>query len=246
MLSRFVSPTTDTAPASSRSRADRIRSCSGDSSPEAYSVRIPLRSSRAAACSNNVDLPMPGSPPTSTSEPGTMPPPRTKSNSSRPVCQRATSIRARSESRMGGWTDGTIRRFAFVTGSSASVFQAPHASQRPAHFGCSAPHSVHRNTEEALDTALLRRGVPERPVVEARVFLLEVERHGPRRSIALFSHDQLGQSLDAVAVLVGRALVHLLPVDEAHEIGVLLDGARLPQIRKLRPPAFPGALLRGA
>ncbi len=34
-----------------------------------------------ATCSINVDLPMPGSPPNSTIEPGTMPPPSTRANS---------------------------------------------------------------------------------------------------------------------------------------------------------------------
>ena len=43
----------------------------------------------AAACSSSVDLPMPGSPPSSTSEPGTTPPPSTRSNSSMPVGSRA-------------------------------------------------------------------------------------------------------------------------------------------------------------
>ena len=43
----------------------------------------------AAACSSSVDLPMPGSPPSSTSEPGTMPPPSTRSNSPMPLGMRS-------------------------------------------------------------------------------------------------------------------------------------------------------------
>jgi hypothetical protein len=35
----------------------------------------------AASCSSSVDLPMPGSPLTSTTEPGTMPPPSTRDSS---------------------------------------------------------------------------------------------------------------------------------------------------------------------
>ena len=50
----------------------------------------------AAACSSNVDLPIPGSPPMSTSEPGTMPPPRTRSNSSMLVERRGWSVRVTS------------------------------------------------------------------------------------------------------------------------------------------------------
>ena len=43
----------------------------------------------AAACSSSVDLPMPGSPPSSTSDPGTIPPPSTRSNSPMPVLSRS-------------------------------------------------------------------------------------------------------------------------------------------------------------
>ena len=49
----------------------------------------------AAACSSSVDLPMPGSPPISTSDPGTTPPPSTRSNSSMPVVRRGRRRRCR-------------------------------------------------------------------------------------------------------------------------------------------------------
>src|SRR6266478_9867900 len=58
---------------------------------------------------SSVDLPIPGSPPTSTTEPGTMPPPRTKSNSARLVFQRAMADCLRSVRRIGGWPVGTPR-----------------------------------------------------------------------------------------------------------------------------------------
>ena len=45
----------------------------------------------AATWSSSVDLPMPGSPPSRISEPGTMPPPRTRSSSPMPVGRRGTS-----------------------------------------------------------------------------------------------------------------------------------------------------------
>ncbi len=72
------------ASATARRRARR-RTWSTDSSPETYSTRRPARASAAAACSNSVDLPMPGSPPTSTADPATRPPPSTRSSSSIPV-----------------------------------------------------------------------------------------------------------------------------------------------------------------
>src|SRR5436190_762423 len=45
----------------------------------------------AAAWRSTVDLPMPGSPPMRTSDPGTTPPPRTRSNSPIPVVSRSAT-----------------------------------------------------------------------------------------------------------------------------------------------------------
>ncbi len=50
------------------------------------------RDSASSACSSSVDLPMPGSPPISTTPPATMPPPSTRSNSSMPVGWRSASV----------------------------------------------------------------------------------------------------------------------------------------------------------
>src|SRR5216684_3270282 len=149
-------------PASSCKRSARRRNWSGDSSPETYSVAMPWLSSRAAHCMRSVDLPMPGSPPTRTTEPGTMPPPKTKSNSA---------------------------------------------------------NSVHRKTEWALDTAGLEGGsLARRVVVEARVFLLEVQLHGAGGAIALFPDDHLRNALDAIVCFgIHRAVVELLPIDEADD-----------------------------
>jgi putative N6-adenine-specific DNA methylase len=52
-------------------------SCRALSSPETYSVRIPL--SFSIVCSTSVDLPIPGSPPSRTTDAGTSPPPNTRS-----------------------------------------------------------------------------------------------------------------------------------------------------------------------
>src|SRR5919197_1833429 len=148
---------------------------------------------------SRVDLPMPGSPPTRVTEPGTIPPPRTKSNSANPVRQRSGAVLVMPDRRMGGLPDGSIRRSAdppirrFRTGSSTSAFHAPHASQRPPHLGWSAPHSVQRKRDFALDTSRLGGGFARGVVVEARVFLLEVELHRSRGPVALLADDHLGQ-----------------------------------------------------
>src|SRR5690349_14192133 len=251
IASRRVSPRTCTGPASTLSRSARSLICSGDSSPETYSVRIPAPSRRAAHCSKSVDFPMPGSPPTKTTDPGTIPPPRTKSNSRRPVCHRSNPAAPMADSRIGGWADSSIRlsadppiRRITPTGSSTSEFHAPHASQRPPHFGCSAPHSLQRNTEWLLDTAGLRRGFARRVVVEPRVLLLEEELHAPRRTVPLLAHDQLGDPLDAVVRLrIDRTVVKFLAVDETHDVRVLLDRARFSQVRELGAPVLATALL---
>src|SRR6267143_4149734 len=233
-------------PASSSSRSARRRSWSGDSSPETYSVETPWLSSRAAHCISSVDLPIPGSPPTRITEPGTMPPPRTKSNSASPVFQRAIDSPFRSPRRMGGWPVGTPRSAnppIRPTASSTSEFHAPHASHLPPHLGWSAPQSVQRNTDLPLDTSRLDRSFACRVVVEARVLLLEVQLYGARRAVTLFADDHFRDAFDALVGLgIDRAVVELLPVDEADDVGVLLDGARLTEIGELRPPVLAAAL----
>src|SRR3989441_46577 len=252
IASSRVSPNTCTAPASTVRRPARSRIWSGDSSPDTYSVGTPACSSRAAHCSSSVDLPMPGSPPTSTTDPGTMPPPSTKSNSRRPVCHRSNPAAPTADSRTGGLPDGTgcflsARPPVRPTASSTSVFHAPHASQRPPHLGCSAPQSVQRNTEAPLTTRGLGGRLARRVVVKAGVFLLENQLAGPRGPVALLAHDQPRQPLDAFVRLgVRGAVVDLRAINETHDIGVLLDRPRFPQVGELGTPVFTAALLRGA
>src|ERR1041384_5136409 len=213
---------------------------------------MPACSSRAAHCSSRVDFPIPGSPPTSTTDPGTMPPPSTKSNSRSPVCHRWTAPPCTADRRTGGLPDGAARVLSArppvrPTASSTSVFHAPQESQRPAHFGCSAPQSVQRNTECALATARLGGRLARREVVEPRVFLLEEQPHRAGGPVALLADDQLRLTLDALVGLgVGGAVVELLAVNEAAHVGVLLDGPRPTQVGELRPPVLAAPLLRGA
>ena len=83
-VSRSVSASTGTSsapPVAGVSRSARRRICAADSSPETYSVRRPAAARLPSAMFVSVDLPIPGEPPSSTSEPGTRPPPSTRSSS---------------------------------------------------------------------------------------------------------------------------------------------------------------------
>ena len=97
---------------------------------------------------------MPGSPPSSTSDPGTTPPPSTRSNSSMPVESRTAlarldvgvqrGARATRPAARSGWRAPRPRGSA--ARSSTSVFQPPHSAQRPIHLGACAPHSWQTKT----------------------------------------------------------------------------------------------------
>src|SRR5690242_14515471 len=90
-----------------------------------------------------VDLPMPGSPPTNSAEPGTKPPPVTRSNSAMPVGRRwggASSVFR--SSRL------ILRPLILLLApepkggampSSVMVFHPPHASHLPDHLAWVAP-----------------------------------------------------------------------------------------------------------
>ena len=70
------------------SRSARRRTCWALSSALTYSV---VPGHHASSCSSSVLLPMPGSPPSSVTDPATMPPPSTRSSSPMPVgCGRPT------------------------------------------------------------------------------------------------------------------------------------------------------------
>src|SRR6185437_4267073 len=114
------------------------------------------------ACRMMVDLPMPGSPPTNSADPGTSPPPVTRSNSAMPVGRRwgaASSVfrssrvilrpltrRAAPEPRGGAMP------------SSVMVFQPPQASHLPDHFAWVAPQDWQTKLVEDLAMILLYHG----------------------------------------------------------------------------------------
>ncbi len=107
-------------------------------------MRWPARAIMLVACVSSVDLPMPGSPPTSSTEPRTKPPPVTRSSSVMPEDRRGASWvfpdRLSSANvrplRLERIETGTLP----VVSSSASVFHSPQdlALALPAVIGRAA------------------------------------------------------------------------------------------------------------
>lgn len=126
-------------------RSARSRTWLADSSPVTYNVRCSSLADLAATSSSSVDLPTPGSPATSTTAPGTRPPPSTRSSSGTPV-ERA--VACRTSTCPIGTADvvtrpGVVVRTAGVPYSS-TVPHAWHSGQRPSHLAVCQPHSVQR------------------------------------------------------------------------------------------------------
>ena len=93
-------------------------------------------------------MPIPGSPPTSTREPFTIPPPITLSSSELPVLS-LCSILSEISSSDSGFDKTPISLCwtwdSFCSTSSTRVFHCPHSGHLPIHFGDSLPHSLHTN-----------------------------------------------------------------------------------------------------
>src|SRR5690606_23363151 len=107
---------------------------------------------RHSVCSRMVDLPMPGSPPISTTEPLTRPPPSTRSSSEEPLGWRGISS-VETSARVRTWAISPAQLALRPppplppTGEvsitvSTRVFQALHSLHCPAHLVKVAPHSV--------------------------------------------------------------------------------------------------------
>src|SRR3954447_9549878 len=119
-------------------------------------MRWPARAIRLVACVSSVDLPMPGSPPTRSTEPRTKPPPVTRSSSVMPEDRRGASwllpvsdssanVRPRRFERID---TGTLP----VVSSSASVFHSPQDSHLPCQRLYAAPQFW--QTKESADLAI--------------------------------------------------------------------------------------------
>src|SRR5579859_260140 len=78
---------------------------------------------------------MPGSPPSSVTEPGTRPPDSTRSTSSKPVGRGATSPMSTSPMRQGVEVRLVVSAGDGEDMTSSSVFQLLQTGQRPTHLG---------------------------------------------------------------------------------------------------------------
>ena len=101
-----------------------------------------------------VMVPTPGSPPTRTSEPRTMPPPSTTSSSGMPEETRSYVSKRTCERGTGRvptrTADGFLSVGAGAAASSASVLNLPQPGHFPSHLGETYPHSAHTNCVVAL------------------------------------------------------------------------------------------------
>ncbi len=75
--------------------------------------------------------------------------------------------------------------------------------------------------------------VGNRPVAKLGEAALKLEFHRVRRTIALLGDNQLGHIL-----VFGLSVVHHIAVNEADDVGILLDRSRLPQIGQHGPFVF--------
>src|SRR5206468_97188 len=126
-----------------------------------------------------------------------------------------------------------------TTGSSLTAFHAPHPSHRPTHLGCSCPHSAQRYTDRAR--AILDRLLSGAEVVEPGELPAEPELDVAGRAVAVLGQHDLRDPAFAFVFLV----VILGPVDEDHDISILLDGTRVAQVGQNRL-ALAATLLGGA
>ena len=121
---------------------------------------------------------MPGSPPKSTRDPGTMPPPSNRSTSGIPSTRRLSSEKSISFRAFGALPVELLRLEELLAlvdwlGASTIVFQEPQAGQRPIHFALSAPHSV-QNQVLLVDFAILIYFCLARKLEDLHIFQLAV------------------------------------------------------------------------
>ena len=144
ITSRFVSQSKDRLSVNCPILCARILICCKDSSPEIYNTIMRCALNFWHTCKSSVDFPMPGSPPTSTSDAGTIPPPSTRSSSGKPLAKRSSRCNVMSLSTTGLASCTSFcgdMLFFCATGSSTNVFHCLHPGHCPSHFADSCPHS---------------------------------------------------------------------------------------------------------
>src|SRR5580698_2751375 len=98
--------------------------------------------------------------------------------------------------------------------------------------------ALSRSRRNARDLAVFVGVLTLGEVFESRVLRVELHLHRVGRAVSLLGDDELRYgALGALLVVV------VVAVDEADVVGVLLDGARLAQVRELRPLALLAARL---
>src|SRR5262245_11455154 len=87
--------------------------------------------------------------------------------------------------------------------------------------------------QPSRSNARVASGLTDREVLEAGELADEGQFHDTGRAVALLGDDQLGN-----AFCTGRRLtlvaVHVLAVDEGHDVGVLFECARFAEVGQLR------------
>ena len=151
---RSVSGSISTPSPAKPKRSERSFICWGDSSPLTYRTFWPLAAMYWASCRRRVDLPTPGSPARSATEPGTTPPPSTRLSSGDGRGSRGWSSEEMDD-------NSTTSVVAFVashpglplgargaTAVSTRGVLEPHpwAGQKPDHLANSFPQDGHMKT----------------------------------------------------------------------------------------------------
>ena len=194
-------------------------------------MRRPAATRLASAIVVSVDLPIPGAPPISTSEPGTIPPPSTLSSSPIPVLRRSCSAAATSPSATGATRRRRVPAPRAARGaappagrrtSSTSVFHSPQPGHCPAQRAVSWPQAEQTWTEVGRGTRpRLRAGADGISSCRARATAMQgsqrghvtgsdgVGGHVPRSARAVVGRssgrtDEVAQLLEAVTLAAMR------------------------------------------
>ena len=153
-------------------RDARPRTWASDSSAEASMTSRPVAASDESTWKSRVDLPMPGGPNSSVTEPATTPPPMTRSTSLTPVGSgRVPSVDTSTSASAGG--PSALADFelpARRAGAGPSVFHSPQAGQRPDHCSEVASQDAQRNAppSRARERGAVAMADPTRGVSQDR------------------------------------------------------------------------------